>query len=410
MKEGAVPVELPLRTRIGAFVVLMAAEFFYGWAWMTIDVLRPQIRADLDLSLLEVGGFYTAQAAGAILGAVLIGQVADRFGRRNALVGVVFGMGVMLAVGTVLVSYEMMLGQRFLLGIAMGGAQPVISSIYIGLFHPEIRGRLASLINAVFTASVVGLSFGLTIVGDEWRVLFLVGAAGCLVTTGLVFMIPSDRTISQTFEDKAPSKVPIADLFSPELRRFTIMLCLMAGLNYFMFQAFTGWTSTFLTDVRQLSPSDVGVAVAAQAIGSLIGGFLWGWYGDRAGRKASRVGYVLCAILMLIYLFVVRDPVTFQIMSFLIGVTIAANVIWPPWMAEIFPERVRATALSVFNWGRIVSLFAPIVTGAVAETQGLGVAMTFGPIALLLVVVLWSLFPETLASALARRKKTLPVT
>ncbi|MFX8230959.1 MFS transporter, partial [Acinetobacter baumannii] len=77
---------LPLAQRIGAFAFLLTGYFCYAWTWNTVDVLRPYIAEDLHLSLTQAGSLYSAQAAGALLGAVINGQLADRFGRRNALV------------------------------------------------------------------------------------------------------------------------------------------------------------------------------------------------------------------------------------------------------------------------------------------------------------------------------------
>ena len=71
-------VHLPLARRLIAFGFLLLAEFFYGWAWNTVDVLRPLFRASLHLSLTEAGSAYSAQGAGALLGALSIGQLADR--------------------------------------------------------------------------------------------------------------------------------------------------------------------------------------------------------------------------------------------------------------------------------------------------------------------------------------------
>jgi predicted MFS family arabinose efflux permease len=43
-----------------------------------VDVLRPFIRESLGLSLMQAGSTYSAQGAGALIGAVVIGQMADR--------------------------------------------------------------------------------------------------------------------------------------------------------------------------------------------------------------------------------------------------------------------------------------------------------------------------------------------
>ena len=65
--------DLPAWRRWIAFGFLMVAEFFYGWTWNTVDVLRPQIRESLDLTLTQAGSAYTAQSLGALAGAVILG-------------------------------------------------------------------------------------------------------------------------------------------------------------------------------------------------------------------------------------------------------------------------------------------------------------------------------------------------
>ena len=84
------------RTRkLVALAYLAAAYILYSWSWNTVDVLRPYIAEDLGLSLTEAGSLYSAQALGALVGAVINGQLADRFGRRNALMAVM-GLNVNL--------------------------------------------------------------------------------------------------------------------------------------------------------------------------------------------------------------------------------------------------------------------------------------------------------------------------
>jgi MFS family permease len=102
------------------FVLLLVCEFLYGWAWNTVDVLRPYIRESLGLSLIEAGSAYSAQGAGALIGAIVMGQIADRIGRRRVLSGLVFGYGVLLLAGMIVASYPQLLLQRFLLGFFAG--------------------------------------------------------------------------------------------------------------------------------------------------------------------------------------------------------------------------------------------------------------------------------------------------
>ena len=75
--------DVPLGRRVAAFALLMVFEFFYGWSWNTVDVLRPQIREALGLTLTQAGSAYTAQSIGALIGAMWL-LVPLTWNRRQA--------------------------------------------------------------------------------------------------------------------------------------------------------------------------------------------------------------------------------------------------------------------------------------------------------------------------------------
>ena len=69
--------DIPFGRRLVAFCFVLIFDFFYGWSWNTVDLLRPDIRAAFGLGLADVSLMYTAQSGGALIGAVVIGQLAD---------------------------------------------------------------------------------------------------------------------------------------------------------------------------------------------------------------------------------------------------------------------------------------------------------------------------------------------
>lgn len=172
---------LPLSRRLTAFGFLLIAEFFYGWAWNSVDVLRPLFRASLGLTLTQAGSAYSAQGAGALIGALSISQLADRLGRRAMLVVVMTGYGLMLLAGTLVTSYATLLLQRFVLGLFLGGSFPVVVGIYVELFRPTLRGKLASAINATFSLAIISLSIAFGHLGTPRLASALVagGPAAC---------------------------------------------------------------------------------------------------------------------------------------------------------------------------------------------------------------------------------------
>ena len=91
--------DISLNRRVIAFILLMVFEFFYGWSWNTVDVLRPQIREELGLTLTQAGSSYTAQSLGALIGSVTFGVLADHYGRRPMLIAIIVGTSAGAAAG-----------------------------------------------------------------------------------------------------------------------------------------------------------------------------------------------------------------------------------------------------------------------------------------------------------------------
>ena len=389
-------VNLPLPRRLAAFGFLLLAEFFYGWAWNTVDVLRPLFRASLGLSLAQAGSAYSAQGAGALIGALSIGQMADRLGRRTMLAVVMAGYGLFLLAGTLVTTYTGLLLQRFVLGLFLGGSFPVVVGIYVDLFRPTLRGKLASAINATFSLAIItlGLAFG-HLGHRDWRFLLWLGGMPPVLLAGLAFvLVPrTERSVSRG------SKLPLAELFTPALRRQTLLLATMTGLNFFAYQAFSGWLTTYLLTVRQLPPVEVGRLVATQFAGNILGGFFWGWASDRFGRRVGATGFFVAAAAIVAYLTVPGYWWLLVVLGMGYGFSLSASVIWGPWLAELYPPHLKSTASSIFNWGRLVSFFSPILTGLLAQRFGLFAAMLVSSLVFTLAACIWLRLPETLVQA-----------
>jgi MFS family permease len=193
----------------------------------------------------------------------------------------------------------------------------------------------------------------------------------------------------------ASSTLPVMELFKPGVRRQTIFLALMSGLNFFAYQAFTGWATTFLRTERGVPDTAVGDIVGWQFVGSAIGALCWGWLSDRYGRRVAASGFVACAILFPIYLFAPVTLQTLEVIGFLYGIALACSAIWGPWMSELYPSHLRSTAASIFNWGRVISMTAPLITAPLAQAYGLAPVMSLAAVSFLIAAAVWWSLPET---------------
>ena len=362
------------------FAFLMVAEFFYSWAWNSVDVLRPYMRDTLGLTLTQAGSGYSAQGAGALIGAVIMGQLADRFGRRTMLMVIMVGYGSMLIAGAAVGNYPQYIAQRFVLGFFLGGIFPIVVGIYVGLFSASIAGRLAALINAIFSLAIMALGLASGQFAElGWRALLWMGGVPPILLAGLAYFI-----LPRSVDATAPAAsvrhaLPMVELFAPGLRRRTIILTTLTGLNFFAYQAYSGWLTTYLRDVRDLSVESIGTLVAFTFAANIAGGFFWGWAADRWGRRFNALGFLVASAAIMAYLIVPGHVAVLGVIG-AISFMLSSSVVWGPWLTELYPPHLKSTAASIFNWGRIVSFFAPLVTGALASSFGLSATMAVASI------------------------------
>ena len=395
--------EIPLRRRVAALGFLLVAYFFYAWSWNTVDILRPYIKDSLGLTLTQSGSLYTMQAIGAIAGAVVMGQIADKIGRRNALIISMIGYGGFLLSGLAVTSYAMLVGQRLGLGFFMGSMFPIAVGIYSGLFAKAIRGKIAGVVFATYNAAVAALSFLSAAAfrnGFDWSVLLWAGAVPVVLALFALAIIPDDRKMTP-FDGvagdpaTAQTSVPVTELFKAGVAKQTLLLALMTGLNFLAYQCFNGWGTTFLRQERGIPDTAVGDVWGWLLIGQLFGSLIWGWVGDRYGRRVVGWGFIGAAIVVPIYLFVPMSIRALEATGIVYGVMLSASVVWGPWLSELYPPHLRSTAASIFNWGRVVSMLAPLITGELAKVYPLPIIMSAASVAFIASALIWFALPET---------------
>jgi MFS family permease len=364
----------------------------------------------LGLDHQAVSALYTLQGLGALCGALLIAPWADRYGRRNTLALVIAGFGLAALCTSVVHSYSVLLLQRFGMGFFLGGVFGCTVSLYVGLFRPEECGVLAGLVQLVYNGGDATLSwFGRLTAEGDWRQVVVSGGVAALVAAALLLaLVPDDRTLARAVQTGSPPPhgASVRELFRAGRASLTLRLALLCGLNFFAFQSFNGWLSTYLREVLHLSANAVGGMVTAVHLGSMTGAILWGLAADWYGRRFNAYAFYAAGALIAIYLVVPALPTLLAVIGFAYGFAFVASGVWGPYFTELYPSHLRATAASIFNWGRAVSLVGALGSGWIAEHVGLQAAMGVGAVVFAGAAALWRTLPETLPSPAERRHST----
>lgn len=172
------------------------AALLFGYDLGVVAGALLFITPELGLSAFEEGFVVSALIFGALLTAISVGPVADRFGRRPVILvaGAVFALGAVLA--GIAPNVLVIILSRFIMGFAVGAAS-VLVPVYLSELAPAaVRGRLSGL-NQLMISSGILLAYLVNLAlapFEAWRWMFALAAVpALLLLVGVYFQPESPR-------------------------------------------------------------------------------------------------------------------------------------------------------------------------------------------------------------------------
>lgn len=416
--------EVPIAQRIAAYLAILVGYFFYCYNFVIIDYVRPYIVEAYDgISLADTAQFYTWQSVGALIGALSCAWVASNFGKKSTLIVITALNGGATILNMMFTDYTMWALMRFIIGISLGGYFTVAVSLMIGLFTPTVRGKLTAFASSMFSVALMVMgayAAFITSIDAPWQSLMWVGGIPPLVAAAImIFILPNDKKIiaygEESENDAVNNDTPVkkgtwGEMLSKPYRTITITCLLLAGLNFYGYQFFSGFVTTYLRDVRQFDGATIGMIFSISAFGSLFGAWIWGAVADKYGRKVNAFGFILAGIMVSIFFIAPSDVMIGSLnMLALLGLIynfgLSASAVWGGYFSELFPAHLRSYGAALFHGGRIIGMWAPMVLVFIQERSSLETAMWGSPIIWILAGLLWLSLPETLKDGIFDRNK-----
>jgi AAHS family 4-hydroxybenzoate transporter-like MFS transporter len=202
-----------LQVRVLALCFLVA--LFDGFDTQAIAYTGPAMLADFALAPTALAPVLTAGIIGMALGAMLLGSLADRFGRRPVVLGAV----VLFSLATLATAWTRDLNQiivlRFIAGLGMGGATPVMLALVSEYVPSRQRGIAVTgiLLGLPAGAMLGGLlaAHALPLIG--WEGIFIVGGlAPALLLVVMLFGLPESAQYLITRKGSAQAADSVARL------------------------------------------------------------------------------------------------------------------------------------------------------------------------------------------------------
>jgi MFS transporter, putative metabolite:H+ symporter len=404
---------------------------------------RESLGVFASLKIIRVAGFGTfvfSTFIGLWFGVVVLGEMADRFGRKTVFTWSLIWYCACTAIMAFQHTGLWLNIWRLIAGVGFG-VQLVTVDTYIAELMPRtLRGRAFSINQFVsfcvvpLVALLAWLFVPLKPYGfDGWRWVVLFGSVGAVAVWALRSGIPEsprwlaacgrsneadaivtriEMKVAAEFGGALPPPLPaeveihgpatLRDIFAPGYRGRTLMLSAFNAAQAIGFYGFNSWIPTLLM-ARGINITHGLEYAFIIAISQPVGPLLGCLFADRVERKRQIVGGLAgMAVLMTAFAFANSPPL---LISIGIAFTLAANVMsyaYHGYQAELFPTRIRSRAVGfVYSWSRLAAAFSGLIIGSLLASGGVPAVAVFIGCAMLVGIAVIGLFgPSTNGLAL----------
>lgn len=374
-----------------------------GFDAQCIGFLAPPISGTLGIPLPAFGRVFAAGLTGLMIGAMAVGPIADRWGRKWAVVFSTLTFAVFSLLTAQIQSLEALVILRFLTGLGLGGAMPNVVALTSEYAPKRLQPVLVSALFAGMPlgAMVASLASRQMIPLWGWRsVFYLGGLLPLAIALLLVKALPesvrflmvrrADASKVRTILGKiapelggealqlappppsaAAGAMPVKELFTEGRASGTLLLWIPFFMNLLILYFIVSWLPGLLHEVGM--PDSAGVmAVFFFSLGGMIAALAEGPLMNGVGAHPLLVAEFAVTVLLIFGLAVSASSyLLLMVVVFVLGFTVQGaqagiNVL----AAAFYPTRMRSTGVGwALGVGRIGSIIGPALGGLLLSLQ-----------------------------------------
>lgn len=337
----------------------------------------PQIAEAWAVPAPRFALVFSAAGLGMAFGASAVGMLADRFGRKWALVLSMFFLGILTFSIALTHSLAMLVLLRFLSGICLGGTLVNVIAITGDTSPPETRVRNSML---TYTGAPSGALLGSLLGGylfqfGDWRLIFHVGggmAIACMLLP-ILFIAPGRPAAVLGSSAGKPRSRPAQILLDPYRTR-TLALCAAELISVSAITLLTSWLPTIMARATG-SAASASVFTSLIYFGAIVGVFGISPFLNRVGpKRLLSIIFLTAAGICIVVHVAMRQPDLLLVVALtLLGVgVIGGQVTLHTLGASLYPAQLRGTGVGLaLALGRIGALIGPVIGGLLLGTPAL---------------------------------------
>jgi MFS transporter, AAHS family, 4-hydroxybenzoate transporter len=392
--------------QIVTFLLCASVAMIDGFDTQAIALAAPGIAAAWGVQPAAFGPVFAAGLLGALVGAVVFGVAADRYGRKPCLLVAVALFGAVTLATPFATSLESLAAIRFITGIGLGGALPGVISITSEFAPVERRATIVSLMFCGFPLGAVlgGVLAAQLMPSLGWSVLFYIGGIAPLVLLPVIaaYVPESIRFLALRGDEPAVAKIlrrmnleegwnaeqasttgqprsaSITALFSRDKALGTLILTMTFLLSLMLAYFLVSWLP-LLAQQAGVGIQNAVLGVATLNLGAIVGCLIIGRLADRHGPAVPiGLGYTGGAVAIALIGQSAHSEALLLAVCFVAGaLSIGAQMCVVALGAIFYETSVRATGVGwLMGTGRIGAILGPMI-GGVLMAKGVSVSGLF---------------------------------
>ena len=354
----------------------------------SMGLAAPRMGPALGLTRDQLGPLFSASIVGLLIGAVVFGRIADRFGRKWTLVICLLVFGVFSLATAAVKPFEVLLAVRLIAGLGLGGALPNLVALAAEAVAPENRAGLVTRITCGLPFG--GATCGIVAANLDWRAIFYVGGLAPLALAPLAaFTLPESRAFLESRDATPTTARPRDDfrwiLFGGGRAGATLLLWTASFASLLALYVLLNWLPTLLGD-RGLSKPHASLVSMLFNIGAAVGVLILADLLDRRGRRRTiglwYLGLMgsLIALILVDSAFLATAAAGFAVGFFVSSVPLPLYGMAPCYYAVSIRGAGVGASVAV---GRLGAIFGPLLAAALlgVGAGASGVLLALLPIA-----------------------------
>jgi MFS family permease len=394
--DSAGPLDSTARKALAAATIGYAMD---GFDLLILGFMLRAISADLHLTPAQAGSLVTWTLIGAVAGGILFGILSDYYGRVRVLTWTILLFAVFTGLGAMAQGYWDLLIYRTIAGLGLGGEFGIGMTLVAETWPARHRARGCAYVALGWQAGVLAAALvtPLLLPSIGWRGMFLVGLVPGLIAFAVRWSVGEPKIFLDrvaAVRGRVPLGLLVKDAATTKISAAMLILCSVQNFGYYGLMI---WLPSYLSTRFGYTLTQSAVWTAVTVLGMALGIWIFGQVADRIGRRPALLTFQSGAFVMVLVYSQLTDPTALLIGGAVMGMFVNGMLGgYGALLSELYPTEARATAENVlFNLGRGVGGFGPVVVGALVVSYSFTVAIALlATIYLLDIVATLLLIPE----------------